>query len=282
MIESEEALGEAYERALELEKSGDRLAAAEAYRGILSADPDDRCGVVVRLAAMGLGETPAKAPDAYIATLFDQHADVFDVMLVDRLGYSVPLQVRQICLDLNIGPFRHVVDLGCGTGLTGEALHDKADRITGVDLSENMIEIAYDKDVYDRLFVGEAAAFLYGIGDDKPDFIVATDVLPYLGAVSQLFDGVVHALSDDGYFCFSTEVQPKEIMAGRPFAVGPKQRFAHDEDYLRCELGGKNLECLLFAPIIVRYDEGMPVHGHLVLARKQQRDRSDRPDREPS
>ena len=268
MSEGEEALAEAYESALALEKSGDRSAAADVFRRILEKDPDDLCGVAVRLAAMGMGETPVKAPDAYVATLFDQHADVFDVMLVDQLGYSVPLQVRQICLDLGLGPFRHVLDLGCGTGLTAEALHDKAARITGVDLSTSMIEIAHDKQVYDDLFVGEAVAFLTELEGEKPDFIVATDVLPYLGAVSELFDRVVNALSDDGTFCFSTEVQPDEIMAGRPFAVGPKQRFAHCEDYLRAELGNCGLKCLLFAPIIVRYDEGSPVNGHLVLAHR--------------
>ena len=262
------SLGRAYETALELEKSGNRDAAAEEYRRILAADPDDRCGVSVRLAAMGLGDTPAKAPDAYVATLFDQHADVFDIMLVDQLGYSVPLQVRQLCIDLGLGPFRHVLDLGCGTGLTGEALRDRAQTVTGVDLSESMIEIADEKEVYDALYIGEAATFLGEIEGDRPDFIVATDMLPYLGAVSDLFDGVAQALSDDGWFCFSTEVQPAAILAGRPFAVGPKQRFAHCEDYLRAELGSRGLECLLFVPIIVRYDEGMPVDGHLVLARR--------------
>ncbi len=272
MNEGDEALGDAYESALALEKSGNHVAAAEAFRRILETDPDDLCGIAVRLAAMGMGETPAKAPDAYVATLFDQHADVFDVMLVDQLGYSVPLQVRQICLDLGIGPFRHVLDLGCGTGLTGEALHDKAARITGVDLSTSMIEIAHDKEVYDALFVGEAVAYLNEVNGEKPDFIVATDVLPYLGSVSELFDGVAHALPGDGYFCFSTEIQADAIMAGRPFAVGPKQRFAHSEDYLRRELGSRGLECFVFAPIIVRYDEGSPVNGHLVLAHRSQRD----------
>ena len=41
------------------------------------------------MAAMGEGETPASAGDAYVATLFDQHADDFEDILVRQLGYGV-------------------------------------------------------------------------------------------------------------------------------------------------------------------------------------------------
>ncbi len=74
----EEALAEAYNRALALEKSGDFDAAAAAYAQVLALDPEDHGGAAVRLASMGRGDTPEKAPDAYVATLFDQHAEVFE------------------------------------------------------------------------------------------------------------------------------------------------------------------------------------------------------------
>lgn len=58
----EEALAEAYNRALALEKAGDVDAAVKAYEEVLAIDPDDHGGAAVRIAAMGRGEPPSKRP----------------------------------------------------------------------------------------------------------------------------------------------------------------------------------------------------------------------------
>ncbi len=128
----EKALADAYNKALELEKSGKFEDAAAAYRTVLELDPDDHGGAAVRIASMGIGEAPPKAPDAYVATLFDQHAEAFESILVDQLEYCVPLLVRQRIQALGLGPFKKMLDLGCGTGLTGGALRDIVDDITGL------------------------------------------------------------------------------------------------------------------------------------------------------
>ena len=263
----EEALAEAYNRALSLEKSGNFDAAADAYAEVLALDPEDHGGASVRLASMGRGETPVKAPDAYVATLFDQHADVFDNVLVEQLGYCVPLLVRQRLQALELGPFNRVLDLGCGTGLTGGALRDMAEDITGIDLSENMVEIAHEKDLYETLYVAEAVDFLDDNDDEPFDLIVATDVLPYMGALEALFFGAVDNLVPGGLFIFSSETLPSETFAGRPFMVGPHQRFAHAETYLRERLTATGFEVIEVGDITVRMEEGEPIAGHLVIAR---------------
>jgi len=109
----EDALAEAYNRALALEKAGDVDAAVKAYEEVLAIDPEDHGGAAVRIASMGRGETPSKAPDAYVETLFDQHAEVFEDVLVEQLGYHVPMMVRQRLQELNLGPFKRMLDLGC-------------------------------------------------------------------------------------------------------------------------------------------------------------------------
>lgn len=263
----EEALAHAYNRALALEKAGDFDAAASAYAEVLAIDPEDHGGAAVRLAAMGRGGTPEKASDAYVTTLFDQHAEVFDNVLVDQLGYCVPLLVRQRLQALSLGPFGRMLDLGCGTGLTGGALRDMAGDITGVDLSENMVEVAHDKDLYETLYVAEAVDFLDDNDDDPFDLLTATDVLPYLGALEPLFFGAADNLVAGGLFVFSSETLPAEVLAGRPFMVGPHQRFAHAADYLRRRLDETGFDLVEMTDITVRLEEGEPIAGHLVIAK---------------
>lgn len=265
----EEALAEAYNRALALEKAGDLDAAAAAYGEVLELDPDDHGGAAVRLASMGRGATPAKAPDAYVATLFDQNAEVFDDVLVEQLGYCVPLLVRQCLQAMAAGPFPRMLDLGCGTGLTGGALADMCEHLTGIDLSENMVGMADDRGVYDDLYVGEIVAFLEDIEDAPWDLIVATDVLPYVGRLDEFLAGAARCSSSGGLFAFSSETLPDTVFAGRPFMVGPHQRFAHGEGYVREALSAAGFDALRTDPITVRHEEGVPIHGHLFVARRR-------------
>ncbi len=264
----EEALADAYNTALALEKSGQFDAAAAAYRKVLALDPEDHGGAAVRIASMGLGEAPPKAPDAYVATLFDQHAEAFESILVDQLEYCVPLLVRQRLQALGLGPFKKMLDLGCGTGLTGGALRDMVEEITGLDISENMVEIAHEKDLYETLYVAEAADYLEDNEDGPFDLVTATDMLPYLGFLEELFFGVADNMEPGGLFVFSSETLPDEVLQGRDFIVGPHQRFAHAEGYVRKVLGDAGFDVVEVGDITVRLEDGEPIAGHLVVARR--------------
>ena len=263
----EEALAEAYNAALALEKAGDIEAAVEAYRKVLELDPEDHGGAAVRIASMGRGETPPKAPDAYVETLFDQHAEVFEDVLVEQLGYAVPMMVRQRLQALGLGPFKRLLDLGCGTGLTGEALRDMAGDMTGIDISENMVEIAHEKDLYETLYVAELEDFLEDNDDEPFDLVTATDVLPYLGALEPFFFGAAENMAAGGLLIFSSETLPADMMGERPYMVGPHQRFAHAEPYVRQRLDETGFDVVEVTDINVRMQDGQPTPGHLVIAR---------------
>ncbi len=260
----DDALAEAYNRALDLEKAGRLDAAADAYREVLSIDPADHGGAAVRLAAIGRGATPDKAPDAYVATLFDQNAEAFDDILVEQLGYSVPMLVREKLQALAPGPYARALDLGCGTGLSGASVADMSAHLTGVDLSENMIEIAAERDVYHDLYVGEAVDFLTSVDEPPWDLITATDVLPYVGALEALMNGFASRLNPEGVLAFSAETRPDD---GTPYQVGRKCRFAHARPYLEEMLAARRLTSIVFDPITVRSEDGAPVPGYLVIAR---------------
>lgn len=270
--DDDEALAEAYERGLACEKAGDISGAVAAYADVLRLDPADHGGVAVRLAALGEGPVPITASPAYVATLFDQHAEAFDEMLVEQLGYHTPMELREQLRLRGVTSVARLLDLGCGTGLTGESLRAMADHITGVDLSEGMLAMADEKGAYDELFVGDAEGFLLASADEGSapwDLIVATDVLPYIGALEGLLQAASACMAPQGLLAVSTETLPEAVFAGRGYMVGPKQRFAHAEPYLRDCLAEAGLVAEALLPITVRHDEGAPIPGHLVFARKR-------------
>lgn len=262
-----DALAEAYERGLAAEKAGEIERAVAAYREALALDPEDRGGVAVRLAALGRGEAPEAAPPAYVATLFDQTAERFDDILVDQLGYAVPLMLAELLSRHGIRRAARLLDLGCGTGLAGESLAPLGAAATGVDLSEGMLAEADARGGYEALYVGEAAAFLEGWDGAPFDLIVATDMLPYLGAVERLFAGAARCLAPGGHLAVSTETLPDALFDGRGWTVGAGQRYAHSEGYLRAALAAAGFSVVAVEPVTVRHDGGRPVPGHLVLAR---------------
>jgi predicted TPR repeat methyltransferase len=264
----DDALAEAYNRALALEKSGDFDLAATAYAEVLALDPEDHGGAAVRLASMKRGDVPLRAPEAYVATLFDQHAEVFDKVLVEDLGYHVPMLLRQRLTALGETNFERMLDLGCGTGLTGGALEDMVDDATGLDLAENMVEIAHEKGLYDMLYVADAVDYLEDNDDDTFDLVAATDVLPYLGELEPLFAAVAKNVLSGALFCFSSETLPDAEFDNRPYTVGGFQRFAHTEAYVREALDAAGFDCIEAGEIIVRHEQGLPIAGHLFIARK--------------
>jgi len=267
-ILDDEALEEAYAQALAHEKVGQFELAAVCYLRALTLDAQDHAGAAVRLAAIGHGETPKSAPQAYITTLFDQHADVFDMILVDQLHYDVPQQMRQL-LDKTTDNycFDHLLDLGCGTGLAAEALADKVRQKTGVDLAENMVAIAYDKGLYDTLFVGDVVQFLAEEGaDTRWDLITATDVLPYMGELEQFFSLVARHLAPGGVFGFSSETLDEAQCDPTPYKVGPHQRFSHQISYIEACLHQAGLHIMAAQDITVRQEQGKDVAGGLFLA----------------
>ncbi|MCQ8781045.1 methyltransferase domain-containing protein [Mangrovibrevibacter kandeliae] len=259
-------LARAYNRALKLEKSGKHQAAAALYRECLALDPQDHGGAAVRLAAMNEGPTPTKASDAYVATLFHQQAEMFEAILVDQLGYDVPELLGERLAGLGLDRFGRVLDLGCGTGLSGEVLRERAEHLTGVDLAEGMIEVAHEKEIYDQLYVGEVVNFLEQ-ADERWDLVVATDVLPYLGDLDGFFAGAARCLTSHGLLGVSSE-RIEADASQAPFIVGPHQRFAHQERYLRDHLTSHGFDVLSLEEITVRHEMGEPVPGHLVIARR--------------
>ncbi|WP_226577051.1 class I SAM-dependent DNA methyltransferase [Acuticoccus sediminis] len=260
MSVDEEALGTAYDAARAAEDAGDIEAATRLFRRCLEIDPDDHCGVVMRLAKYGAA-TPAAAPPSYVATLFGQHAEAFDAILVGDLGYDVPAIARRLAGPFVTPPAR-MLDLGCGTGLAGVAFADLAGEIVGVDLAEEMLEMTDARGIYGDLYVAEAVAFLEEWDEAPFDLVVATDVWPYLGDLTAFAGAAARCLVPGGLLVASTE------RAEAGWRVTQTQRFAHAPAYIHATHAASGLEVVAEEPVTVRLEEGVPVPGDLFVLKK--------------
>lgn len=255
----EEALAAAYEAARTAEDAGDIETAARLFARCLEIDPADHCGVVMRLAKYGRA-APTTAPPSYVATLFGQHAEAFDRILVGDLGYDVPASARRLAGPFVSAPAR-MLDLGCGTGLAGLAFADLAGDIVGVDLAEAMLERTDARGVYGDLYVAEAVTFLAEWDEAPFDVILATDVWPYLGDLAPFAAAAARCLTPNGLVVASTE------RAEEGWRVTTTQRFAHAPAYVHATHAAAGFEVIAEEEITVRLEEGVPVPGDLFVLR---------------
>jgi predicted TPR repeat methyltransferase len=188
----------------------------------------DRPSVQHLFAALS-GDNPSAPPDSYVARLFNSYAPRFDAQLVKQLGYAAPLQLREL-LESAVPPstrFQTALDLGCGTGLSGEAFRTLTEKLIGVDIAPKMLDIALKKKIYDALYKQPIKDFLLA-SPEKFDLVIATDVFIYMGALEYLFELLPAHMSSGGYFIFSTE-----LLDNGTYQLLHSGRYAHSQDYIK-------------------------------------------------
>ncbi len=112
--------------------------------------------------------------------------------------------IKELLPDLN---GKSVVDLGCGTGIFTFLL-EKSDssKLIGIDLSEEMLQIARDKAAASNSkseFVLHDAATCCEVIEEPVDFIFSSTTSHYIENLGQLFENVAKSLKVGGECIFS-------------------------------------------------------------------------------
>jgi predicted TPR repeat methyltransferase len=238
---------------------GDTVRARSWFDRALNVDPD--CAEAeTGLVAL---DNPDTLSPAYVRTLFDQYADRFDADLTGTLKYRAPDHVAELLARCGVGTASaDLLDLGCGTGLSGLALRPFARAMEGVDLSPGMVAKARARNIYDDLAVDEAEAFLSRSGKSW-DVIAAVDMLNYIGDLTPIFRAVAARLRPDGLLAGTVE---KRAEGGQ--ALTEKRRYRHGADRLTAAIAAAGLSLIELSEVDLRQESGAPVVGLIFAARR--------------
>ena len=156
--------------------------------------------------------------------IYNQFAFIYD-QLMNNAPYDEWIRFTEEILEkFQIKP-KQIVDLGCGTGSIAIPLHKKGFQMVGVDLSEEMLAMAYDKMISQQVHFPLIQQDMRELElPNKADLILSyCDSLNYLHNIDEVattFSKVNQQLADDGYFIFDLHSPYKltHIFNGQTFA----------------------------------------------------------------
>ena len=234
--------------------------ATESLRKAVGIEPD-LPGVQHRLNAL-LGITTDFAPRQYVEDIFNSYAKKFDNHLVNVLKYDAPIMLKKALLDLGLAQrkYKNVIDLGCGTGLSGLEFRDIAETLIGIDLSEEMVRKAEQKNIYDQLYVDDIVGRLE-ILKTQFSLFISSDVFAYIGDLLPLFSCIKRHSTQNSLLVFSTEHTDDG-----DFILRNTARYAHSKDYILSIAKQQGFRLEFFTTCNLRYErDGWIIGGLFVL-----------------
>ncbi|MEL6204051.1 MAG: methyltransferase domain-containing protein [Pseudomonadota bacterium] len=140
----------------------------------------------------------SKTVDAF----YDEWSASYDKELVDN-SYSTPQRLAEALTKLETPTDERLLDYGCGTGLSGQALVAQGfTLLDGCDLSTGMLAEAEHKQIYGRLWQAEEDP-LHPVSFGSYAIIVAAGVVSPGAAPAHLLHRLAAALDEGGRIAFS-------------------------------------------------------------------------------
>jgi predicted TPR repeat methyltransferase len=242
--------------------------AVESYDRALALAPEMETARDNRAIALLEMKRVNRIPAVAVRALFDAYSSTYDSAMVEALGYRGPAQLRGLAervMQDAAAPMR-ILDLGCGTGLSGAAFRDwtAGGRLDGIDLSPGMIEQARRRGIYSELLVEDFETALTKL-EHCYDLAIAADSLIYSGDLMPVLAGVMQRLRPGGLFLFTVE---KLAKVGEGWSHTPANRFRHSESYLYRAAGQAGFAVLQIEECAVRQESSAPVEGFAVALQK--------------
>ena len=243
-------LGYLYHKAEEDKK------AISTYKKLIEIDHN--AAMAAHMLAALTGDTTETAPDAYVRDVFDNFSDHYDESLVEKLGYTTPTLLREMVSQESDRHFQACLDMGCGTGLSGEAFAELTEDIIGLDLAPKMLALAAQKEIYSSLFETDICTYLQE-HKDTYDLFLAADVFVYIGELSAIFKLVKERAQKNALFLFSTE------LADQDFILKSTGRYGHAQSYITKLAEESGFTILEIKGANIRKEKGEWISGNLYM-----------------
>jgi predicted TPR repeat methyltransferase len=226
----------------------------------LAINPDDTISQHM-LAAITGNQVDTSTPE-YAQNLFNNYALYYDQHMQGQLRYGIPQHLGRQLHALELLAVPRTLDLGCGTGLSGVVLREITEYLIGVDISAKMLAQAKEKGIYDELIQAELIHYLTN-NNPPADLIIAADVLPYFGNLSDLFQLIKAQLRPHGYFIFTTEISTAE-----DWHLESSARFSHHPDYIQQLIQQNGFEFIAREKIPARLQNQCPLEVFMYTIRQ--------------
>jgi predicted TPR repeat methyltransferase len=249
-----------------LREAGSRAAAADSARAALACDPPPLIAEEARFLLADGDSLPPQAPGAYVRLLFDAYAPSFDEHLQSTLDYRTPTALAAALVAAGVAADRShaVLDLGCGTGLSGMALAPFAHHLVGIDLSPRMLERAAATGVYARLVEGALPGCLDDEAAGSFDLAAAADVLIYFGDVAPVLRALARVLRPGGLAAMSFE----RATGIDGVEISDQLRFRHHPDHVAAAAAAACFAVVSTEDSVLRKERGADVVGYVVVLRR--------------
>lgn len=200
-----------------------------------------------------LNQKTSDVESEYNKLLFDTFAPSYEITL-KNIGYQVIDKIAELYKPIK----GKILDIGCGTGLVGEKLADSDNEFYGVDISQNMLNIAEKKGKYIKLIKKDILEYLDG---EYPafDYAIAADVLCYFGNLKEIFTkcraaNIIFSLEEDSQI--------------KTYSLQPNGRYKHNLEYISEILKESGYTNVNINTLVLRQENGKAIKGAIINASK--------------
>ncbi|MDO8412625.1 MAG: tetratricopeptide repeat protein, partial [Gallionellaceae bacterium] len=194
----------------------------------LQSNSDDKSEAQLYLAYLNAAPIPDHYPVEEMKNTYKKRAATWDSDIEQpNKEFLGPQLIQRALVKMlpHTAPL-DILDIGCGTGLCGRFLRPLARRLDGVDLSEDMLQEAGKKQLYDHLICIDISEFMNQHPLDY-DLIIGSGVLILIGDLRPVFQAAAEALRPGGQFIFTLYSSETE-----PVVVRENMHFAHSHTHI--------------------------------------------------
>ncbi len=151
------------------------------------------------------GRSKSKKAKVYESEMgYDLYAEVYDENLMYLNSFERQELLRMLGADLD---GKEVLDLGMGTGRLAQLLLSRGVKLTGVDISQEMVEKFKSK--FSQAEAVKADVRELPFADESFDIALAAFLIVHLRDLEEFFDEVYRVLKPGGFILVTNINQPK-------------------------------------------------------------------------